>query len=111
MANLVEWLLSMAENEEIEAVVIGEMGWGDYNSETVPDYASHPRAKVLSWEEAKPLLDYEFNRGFGAPGCEAVWAYTKSWVIAIAQYDGATWPYRIPRNPTEGIMPQMQGDG
>jgi len=111
MANLVKWLLEVAENEPIEAVVIGEMGWGDYNSENVPNYDSHPRGKVLSWEEAKPLLDYEFSRGFGAPECEAVWAYTKSWIIAIGQYDGSTWPYRIPRNPTEGIMPLMEGGG
>ena len=30
-------------------------------------------------------------------------------VIAIGQYDGATWPYSIPRHPTDGVMPRMEG--
>jgi hypothetical protein len=31
-------------------------------------------------------------------------------VIAIGQYDGATWPYSIPRHPVD-IMPEMEGGG
>jgi len=108
MANLKEWLLEMAESEPIVGVVIGEMGWGDYGAETVPSYGSHKRGAILTWEEAAPMLDYEFNSGYGAPRCEAVYAWTPSWVIFISQYDGSTSPERIPRNPT-ACMPEMPG--
>lgn len=108
MANLKQWLLSEADGEKIQAVVIGKMGWGDYNSEYVPNYAGIPKGRVLSWKEAAPLLDYEFDSGFGAPGCNAIWAWTKSKVIAIGQYDGRTWPYSVPRNPVDQ-MPTMEG--
>jgi len=110
MANLKHWILEQADGEEIIGVVIGEMGWGDYNSEKVPNYNVHPRGKVIDWDIASHILNYEFDNGYGAPGCEAVYAWTENWVIAIGQYDGATWPYKIPRNPID-IMPTMEGGG
>ena len=108
MANLVKWIEDEANGEEIEAVVIGDMGWGNYGKEKVPNYDDIPKGKLLSWEDAKPLLDYEFNPGYGAPGCNAIWAWTETSVIAIGQYDGATWPYSLPRNPMNE-MPGMEG--
>jgi hypothetical protein len=108
MANLKDWVLEMAESEEVEGVVIGEMGWGDYHSERVLQYEQQPKNKLLTWTEAQPLIDYEFDSGFGAPGCNAIYAWTKSWIIAIAQYDGATFPFRIPRNPRD-VKPEMPG--
>lgn len=108
MANLKSWLLEDAGEEEIEAVVIGEMGWGEYGSEAVSVYNTQPRGKVLTWEEAAPLLNYEFDSGYGAPGCNAVYAWTKSWIIGVSQYDGATGTFRLPRNPVD-CMPSMPG--
>lgn len=108
MAKLSEWLLEDAGDEPIEAVVLGEMGWGNYGSDAVPNYEGQPRGKVLSWEEALPWLGYEFDSGFGAPGCNAVVAWTKSWVISVSQYDGATGTFKVARNPT-GYMPEMPG--
>lgn len=108
MANLLAWLEEMAEGEEIEAVVIGEMGWGDYGRDGVPDYTEMPKGIVINWDEAKKWLGYEFYSGFGAPGCNAVYAWTATRVIAISQYDGSTEPFSIPRNPT-AIMPEMPG--
>ena len=110
MANLVQWLEQSAAGEPIEAVVIGEMGWGDYGSEAVPSYDQQRRGEVLSWDEALPMLDYEFDDGFGAPGCNAITAWTASKVIFIDQYDGATGPVVIPRHPT-AHMPKMPGGG
>jgi len=110
--NLKKWILEIAQaqDEEVEAVVIGEMGDGDYGSEGVPHYEAMPRGKILSWKEAAPWLDYDFDDSFGAPRCNAVYAWTKNWVIAIGTYDGSTWPYAIPRHPID-IMPGMQGGG
>ena len=110
MANLVQWILEVAEGEPVLGVVIGEMGWGDYGSENVPNYEQIPKGKVLPWEEAKRWLDYEFDRGYGAPKCNAVYVWTTTKVIAITQYDGATSPFCVPRNPVD-IMPSMPGTG
>jgi hypothetical protein len=108
MATLESWINEMADGEAIEAVVIGEMGWGDYGSEDVPGYKEQSRGKALSWEAALPSLQYEFSDGYGAPGCNAICAWTKSWVIGVSQYDGSTSPFRMPRNPTDH-KPQMPG--
>lgn len=106
--NLVRWIIEEANGEEIEAVVIGEMGWGDYGYDDVPNYKKQPKFAVLDWEKAKVWIDYEFNSGYGAPRCNAIYAWTKSWVIAISQYDGSTEPFRIPRHPTD-CHPEMPG--
>ena len=108
MSNLVKWIEEEANGEEIEAVVIGEMGWGSYGSDRIPNYDAIPKNTVLSWDEARKHLDYDFDAGFGAPGCQAVYVWTDTWVLFISQYDGATNIHSIPRNPTD-IMPTMPG--
>lgn len=108
MANLANWIEKAAEGDEIEGVCIGHMGWGDFKSATVPQYSSQRKGVVLSWDEARPMLDYEFYAGFGAPGCNAVYVWTKANVMWITQYDGATGLDKMPRNPTD-IMPDMPG--
>jgi len=108
MANLRAWIVDAAGDEEIESVVIGQMGWGEYKSESVPNYNDIPKGRAMPWEEAMKWLDYEFDDGVGAPRCQAVYAWTATKVIAIGQYDGSTFWYTIPRNPTD-IMPEMAG--
>lgn len=108
MANLVEWIVEAANGEPIEAVVIGKMGWEDYGSEDVPNYEQMPKGTVLSWEDASKWLNYEFSEGFGAPGCNAIYAWTPTQVIFIWMYDGSTAWSKIPRNPVD-VMPTMPG--
>lgn len=109
MSNLVTWVEEAAEGEEIEAAVIGKMGWGDYESEKVPNYEEHPKGKVLTWQEARKYLNYEFDSGLGAPGCQAIYVWTTTKVMFVSQYDdGATKLNVIPRNPAD-TMPDMPG--
>lgn len=110
MANLVEWVEELTQGETIEGVVIGEMGWGDYGSEDVPNYDKQPKGQVISWEVARPFLDYEFNAGCGAPGCNAICVWTDKSIMFISKYDGATAPEKFPRHPT-AFMPEMPGGG
>jgi len=106
VANLKEWILREADGEPIEGVVIGRMD-GACNEDAVPRYDEMPKGKLLSWEEAQGWLDYEFDEGLGLIECPPVWAWTPTKVIAIGEYDGSTWPYSIPRHPTDGVMPAM----
>ena len=111
MANLVEWVEAAADGEPIEAVVIGDMGWSDnYGSEDVPTWDSQTRNKVLSWVVAREWLNYDFDSGFGAPGCNAIYAWTPTKVIFVSQYDGATSIESIPRHPID-CKPSMPGGG
>jgi len=98
------WIEQMADGEEIEAVVFGENS--RFYIEDEDD--STPLGKVLPWNTALKYLTYEFNCGFGGTECHAIVAWTKTWVISVCQYDGATWPFRIYRNPTP-CMPEMPG--
>jgi len=108
--NLREWIEETANGEPVEAVVIGDMGWKRYRLEDIPEAARDESKwnRCLTWEEAAPLLSYDFSCGYGAPGCQAVVAWTKSRVIFISQYDGSTSPEWVPRNPTDH-EPQMPG--
>lgn len=108
MGNLIKWILNEVNKDEIEAVVIGEMGWDDYGSEDVPNYYNQPKGQVITWEEAKKWLDYDFDGGYGAPGCNAIYVWTTDSILFISQYDGATKIEKIPRNPMD-IMPTMPG--
>ena len=108
LANFKDDLLAAAAGEPILALVIGEMGWGDYASAGVPGYAEQPRGVVLTWEDAAPWLDYAYDTGHGAPRCNAVYAWTATRVLFVSQYDGATEVEAIPRNPTP-CAPEMPG--
>ena len=95
--------------ERIEAVVIGPFGWGSIDD----DNQKIPRSKlgrVLSWHEARSLLDYDYDDGFGAPDCHAVYVWTADEVLWVTQYDGATTIDSAPRNPRDCI-PYMPGGG
>ncbi len=99
MENLVEWIERAANGEPIEAIVIAPEYGADYRE---PDELRRKGQKtnvLLSWEEARPMLDYPFDCGYGSPECNAVTAWTKSSVIVVGEYDGSTRIYAIPRNP------------
>ncbi len=110
MSNLKEWILRAANGEPIEAIVIGSMGKRKQTPKNVP-WMKQDRSKwnkVLKWEEAAPLIDYDFNSSYGVPGCQAVTAWTKSRVIFVSQYNGSTSIEYAPRHP-EDHEPAMPG--
>ena len=90
---------------EIIGIVIGEMGWKDYGEE---GKEINRKGVVLSWKEAKPLLDYTYDSGYGAPDCHSITAWTEENVIFVVQYDGSTSLHSVPRNPV-AHMPGMPG--
>lgn len=54
------------------------------------------------------MLDYAYDGSFGAPECDAIWAWTPTRVLFVSQYDGATRVESVPRNPQDGT-PEMPG--
>jgi hypothetical protein len=98
-----------AGDEPIEACVIGVKGWGgDFNSERIPGYHEQTKGVVKKWDEVKNQLDYAYYDGFGAPECNAIYAWTKSKVIFVEQYDGSTSVVSVPRHPID-CEPSMPG--
>ena len=105
---MIDWIEEFEKEvgEKVRAVVIGEMGSKDYNEPEGVDYKP-AIGKVMTREEAIPFASYEFDAGFVAPGCTAVWAYSYSWIMYVVKYDGSTSWHKIPRNPTIGVVPEM----
>lgn len=63
---------------------------------------------VLTWEEARPLLSYGYDSGYGTPDCHAVYVYSKKHVSFVSCYDGSTTVCVIPRTPSKSF-PRMFG--
>lgn len=99
MANIAEWIEEAANGEAIEAVVIGTHYRDIFKEPGEKPFNEAPLNTLLTWEEAKPFLSYEFDNGFGGADCHPVYAWTKTRIIVISEYDGATGEATFPRNP------------
>lgn len=86
------------------------IGLRDYDYPGCPDPDPIPADKrnvILTWDEARPLLDYSYYPGYGSAGCHPVLAYTATHVIVVNEYDGATGLTSIPLVPTPGAVSYM----
>jgi len=95
-ANLVKWLEKAVGDEMIEGVVIGESR--SYEKRSEP-----PLGRLLTWADAKPHLDYQFDDGFGGADCHPITAWTATRVFFVHEYDGATSIAWVPRHPVEHV--------
>lgn len=120
MSNFLEDIRKVLSDEPVEAAVIGNHGdswWredGERDGSLDPDdrrfIAPGKRGIVLDWAEAAPLLDYEYDDGFGGADCHPVWIWTPTRVLFVSTYDGSTNVTSVPRNPAAG-QPHMPGGG
>lgn len=107
MSNFKADIERAARAEPIEGIVISaERGWGHEPNPVPADKADI----VLRWAEAAPLLDYEYDPGYGGEDCHAIYAWTPSRVLFVGTYDGSTWVASVPRNPAAG-RPDSVGGG
>ena len=97
-------LLELAGDEAIEAVFIGSKGWSFEDDEQKPEFFGADRV-----DEALKRLDFEFDSGFGGEEGHRIFAWTKSWVMFKSVYDGAESYHKIPRNPSQDIVPDGYG--
>ena len=84
--------------EELEALIGNELVEG-VELLTGRGYNEKCPTGILTWEEARPHLDYEYDSGFGSQDCHNIYIWTPTRVIYIHEYDGSTWPEAVPRNP------------
>lgn len=99
-------ILEAAQGEPILAVVLGDFGWGDKDD----NRQRVPKGTVLSWEVASPLLDYNYDAGYGGIECHALYAWTETHVLLVGTYDGSSWVQAVPRDPV-AVKPQTCGGG
>lgn len=109
MGNIRKWLenAEAATGETIEAIVVGP----HYNA---PDkWSANPKVKadenrVLSREDGLKKLDQDYDDGYGGADCFPMYAWTKSRVYFIHEYDGSTGLSSVPRNPVD-CSPEFSG--
>lgn len=96
-------LASDIENCAGEPLTHAAIGWFDgYPRREGPKDGRIPDDQIgvlLDWATARPLLSYDFDRGYGAPDCHPVFAWSENWVVVVTEYDGAILCRRIPRSP------------
>lgn len=97
------------ENEVIQYCVIGSRG-RNYQEDALRD------AKIdlivdeaISWGQARPLLNYEYERTSKARSCHAVYVWTQNYVVSISHYNQLTQFNFFPRRPVD-CPPFVPGD-
>lgn len=100
MATLLSWIESTLGIENILTIMFGN----DYYhfSEDYPEMIG----KMLTVEDAMPILVREFTTGWGAAGCPPMYAWSKDSVLVVQEYDGRTGALVIPCKPYDGLLPR-----
>ena len=107
MANIKEWLEEAVEKygEPIEAIVVGPHDHAKWRNAPV----GVDENIVLTPDVALTKLNVEYNNGYGGADCFPMYAWTKSRVFFISEYDGSTGLSFVPRHPVAG-EPYFNGE-
>jgi hypothetical protein len=92
-------LAEVFEEEAGEPILFAVVGQ-HYNAPNkhLPDQTPETRV-VRPWAEARQMIDYFYDNGFGGADCHPVTAWSENWVLWVSEYDGATSVGERPRNP------------
>lgn len=98
-ANIRKWLeeVETKYGEPVEAIIVGQHDRQRHREEHEAD-----ENIILTREAGLAKLDQDYDNGYGGADCYPMYAWTKSRVFFIAEYDGATGLAHVPRNPIEG---------
>ena len=90
MATIREWLNKAGFDWRTGRIIFQETYYCDtLERHDTPGWASPEGAREITADD--PILDYEFDDGFGAPECPKFIAEDRDRFFFPAQYDGATW--------------------
>lgn len=103
MATLRAWFydIEARTGETPTHYTLGGNEWG-YNSELWP-------AQYGAWPPPDSILDTEFDSGYGGECGPAINAWSPSWVIIKATYDGSEWLTTVPRHPSADAPSSVGG--
>lgn len=101
MANFKEDILAATGDEPILAFRFDSVA--NYYGNPDPRDAGVILGKVITWEQAAPLVDYEYDDGYGGQDCHNFTAWTETRVFSIHEYDGSTSVIWVDRNPAEAV--------
>lgn len=109
MSNLRNTLEEMEKlfGEKIEDMVVGQ----HYKRESKYTGNDKPLTDeniIISRARGLKKIDQEYDSGYGGADCFPLYAWTKSRVFFISEYDGSTCVSYVPRNPVI-IAPEFSG--
>jgi hypothetical protein len=105
--NIARWLQEAVEKygEPLESVVVGIHDDLEFGTDpALPD-----ENIVLAPDVALAKLNVEYSAGYGGAECFPVYAWTKSRVFFIHEYDGSTSLNWVPRHPVP-CEPEFGGE-
>lgn len=91
--------------EPLEAIVVGR----HYDKMYDDDPALPDENVILSVEDGLKKVDQDYEAGYGGADCFPIYAWSKSRVFFIKEYDGATILHWVPRHPI-AIAPNFSGE-
>lgn len=105
MGNLRKWLEDAERlyDEPIEAMCVGQHDNGKWDRKPKAD-----ENVLLSREDGLKKIDEDYDNGYGGADCYPLYAWTKSRIFFVAEYDGATGISYVPRHPI-ALEPQFSG--
>jgi hypothetical protein len=104
---LLDWIRENSDGEDVEAVIFGEPESFWLLEEAFKKLLPGKTGRVLSLQDARPILEVRFTPNFGGPNVPSMAVYTKSWIIFVAEYDGMVRPERVARRPQNGYQPPL----
>lgn len=104
MSNLKNDIAEALGYEPIEAIVISRTREESY------DWGEDAERPVQQWRDVAPILNYNYDSGYGGVDCHRFVAWTATRIAFLGQYDGCTWVETIPRNP-QPLVPEGVGGG
>lgn len=109
MANIKVWLEEIEKEfgEEIEAIVVGQHDDRPTRFEE-NDAPMADENVILTREAGMHKLDEDYDNGFGGADCFPMYAWTKTRVFLMTEYDGSTGMSWVPRNPMN-VAPEFNG--
>ena len=108
MTNIKKWIDEFLKKhkltwKDIQKVHLGDKGW-DYGNE-------NNKPIILNAKEARKVLNYEFDSGYGGEEGHSFYIYLKDWILVKGCYDGSEWMEEIPRKTNKKIKPKSIGGG
>jgi len=100
-ANWYKELLEIDKEDHIVAIAVKENNWRKENLQS---------KLFASVEEAKHLLVYNFDRGYGGSEGPHFTAWSEKRVYFPGVYDGAEWIDSVPRHPCDEATKHIGGE-